>query len=331
MLQLSTERAERIFQEMKRVRIAVIGDLMLDRYLWGNVERISPEAPVPIVDYKGESANLGGAANVAANVGALGAEVLLFGVVGEDLEAGQLRDLILKNRFGDSGVVAVPNRPTSVKTRIIANNQHVVRIDREAVEELDSDIQRELLFRFQQALEGMNGVILEDYNKGVLTPSLIQEIIRACHQARVPIGVDPKHQNFWAYKGATLFKPNLKEIEGALGRQLRNDEALTRGGEELMEQLALKYLLVTRGEHGMALFHNRKVDFIPTRAQRVHDVSGAGDTVIATALTALAGGATIAEAALMANHAAGIVIAEVGAVPVDAEELRRACLRNAEL
>ena len=325
-MRFSEERLDQLFGAIRKTRLAVIGDLMLDSYVWGVVERISPEAPVPVVTLTGESTNLGGAANVAANVASLGAAVSVLGVVGDEREGDQLRELVRKSGFSDEGIITDPSRPTSVKTRVIAQNQHVVRIDRERVMPLSQDREDALLERFKAILPTVNAVILEDYNKGVLTPRVIRDVIGMCRTAHILVGVDPKKDNFWQYKGATLFKPNLREIESGVGRPLRTDDDLIAAGYELIEQMGVEYLLVTRGEQGMALFHNGGVEMIPTRAHRVHDVSGAGDTVIATIMTSLAGGADIHEAAAIANHAASIVIAEIGAAPVDAGELRRVCL-----
>jgi len=321
---------DQIVHDMQRARVAVIGDLMLDRYIWGEVERISPEAPVPVVRLRGESVNLGGAANVAANVGALGADVQLFGVVGDDAEGEQLRFLMERANFGAEGVVTAPSRQTIVKTRVIAGSQHLVRIDRESTDLLEHGVERKLLVHFRAALGGINAVILEDYDKGVLTPGLIREIIDACHAAHVPVGVDPKRENFWSYKGATVFKPNLREVEGVLGRTLHSEDELKEAGGEVQQRLEIEHLLITRGREGMALFSGGKVHMIQTQAQRVHDVSGAGDTVIATIMTALAAGSDIFEAAYLANCAASVVIAEVGAVPVDLQKLKNACARSAE-
>jgi len=325
-LTFSEERLEQLFEAIRKTRLAVIGDLMLDSYVWGLVERISPEAPVPIVTLTGESTNLGGAANVAANVASLGAAVSVVGVVGADREGDHLRELVRKSGFSDDGVTSDPNRPTSVKTRVIAQNQHVVRIDRERTTPLSAEMEDALLKRIADILPTVNAVILEDYNKGVLTPRVIRTVISECRSKGILVGVDPKKENFWEYKGATLFKPNLREIETGVGRRLASDEELTEAGRDLRTKMDFEYLLVTRGEQGMALFTDEGVKLIPTKAHRVHDVSGAGDTVIATIMTTLVGGADINEAAAIANHAASIVIAEIGAAPVDAGELRRVCL-----
>ncbi len=299
---------------------------MLDRYVWGAVERISPEAPVPIVNLTGESSNLGGAANVAANVSSLGAHAMLVGLRGDDSDGELLCQIVRESGIGDEGIVIDAGRPTSVKTRVIAHNQHVVRIDREKTFPPTQEIESELIKRFQNGLELFDAVILEDYNKGVLTERVIGEIISACVDRKIPVGVDPKRENFWSYKRATLFKPNLRELEIAIGTRLPDDDSLETAARMVLQKLELQYLLVTRGDQGMALFTSRGTEFIPTRAHKVHDVSGAGDTVIASMVTALAGGADIHEAALLANYAASIVIAEIGAVPVDAAELRRVCI-----
>jgi len=313
---------------MRRARIAVIGDVMLDRYVWGVVERISPEAPVPIVTLTGESVNLGGAANVAANAASLGAKVTIFGVVGDDSEGKILTGLAHKHSFDEAGLVVDDARPTTVKTRVIAQSQHVVRIDREVVKPIAIETEARLINRFQSIGDGFDAIILEDYNKGVLTPRLIEFLIESARQSKIPIGVDPKKENFWAYRYATIVKPNLRELETALGRSLRDEQTFIEGCSEARSRLEADYLLVTRGEQGMALVSEAAVDIIPTRAHRVADVSGAGDTVIATLITAMAAGAAVKEAAALANYAASIVIAELGAVPVDLKELERTAVNS---
>ncbi len=325
-MRFAEERLETIFSSISRSEIAVIGDIMLDRYIWGVVDRISPEAPVPVVNQTGQSSNLGGAANVAANISSLGARASLIGLVGDDADGKLLRSIVNDNRISDKGVVSDPARPTSVKTRVIAHNQHVVRIDHERATKPSSEIEAMLLTNMMKSLESCQACILEDYNKGVLTEQVIGKTIAACRAKNIIVGVDPKKENFWAYKGATLFKPNLKELEVAVGAQLKDDASLLAAGKDVLRSLNVDYLLVTRGEKGMALFTHEGTEFIPTRAHKVHDVSGAGDTVIASIVAALVGGANFKEAAEIANYAASIVIAEIGAVPVDANELRRVCI-----
>lgn len=326
MKKIETIRLDNIFLSMQQKTIAVIGDLMVDRYVWGKVRRISPEAPVPIIEIDGESSNLGGAANVAANVGSLGAGVKLFGISGDDQDNSLLRDLLKRSGYTDDGILTLSGRQTSVKTRVIAQNQHVVRLDRETVSYLEAAESDMLLTKLEAQLDSIDGVILEDYNKGVLSPYLIHRVIELCKSRQIPVGVDPKFDNFWEYRGATLFKPNLRELESALGRKLSDDVQIEKAGREVQDRLECEYLLVTAGSRGMILFSTEGILHIPTQAHNVHDVSGAGDTVIATILTSLTGGASIEEAATLATHAAAVVIAEVGAVPVDADKLRRAVI-----
>lgn len=328
MINFDVDRVDRILAAMSKVKIAVVGDLMLDRYMWGEAHRISPEAPVPIIALEGESSNLGGAANVAANVGSLGGDVLLFGVVGDDPIGIRLRELVIQSGFNDDGIITDPSRPTSAKTRLIAHSQHIVRIDRESTDNINIELEQQLLDRFHAVVNNIDAVILQDYNKGLLTPTVIQGIIADCRRVGVPVGVDPKWTNFWEYKGVTVFKPNVGELEAAAGHSISNEEELMRAGRSVIKRLEAEHLLVTRGKEGMALFSDGEMELIPTQAHRVHDVSGAGDTVIATVMTALAGGADIYEAALLGNYAASVVIAEVGAVPVDPDKLRRICMAN---
>ncbi len=323
---ISEKRFNQIFNKTEKCRIAVIGDLMIDRYVWGRVNRISPEAPVPVIALEGESSNLGGAANVAANVGALGAEVSLYGLVGDDADARALRVIVDGNEYNSEGIITDPSRKTSVKTRVIAQNQHMVRIDRETIKYVEDDIAEEIVHQFKRNIDKTDAVILQDYNKGVLSPYLIRKIIDLCKESDIFVGVDPKHANFWEYHGVTLFKPNLNELSLAMGRQLQPGEAFLDLGKQAFKKLEAKYLMVTAGSAGMTLFSEDGIDHIPTQAHSVHDVSGAGDTVIATIMTALASGATIQEAAILATWAASVVIAEVGAVPVDLDKLRRAVI-----
>jgi len=326
MIKFSSSRIEQIFSHMPTTSVAVIGDLMMDRYVWGNVARISPEAPVPVVSLEGESSSLGGAANVAANIDALGSNVRLYGVVGDDMESQQLRELVKRNKLSDSGIIGDENRKTIVKTRVIAQNQHLIRIDRETVSYLSDKVGDKLLSKFKDDINSVSGVILQDYNKGVLTPYLVKSIIEICQNSNIPIAVDPKIENFWSYKNVTLFKPNLRELEAAIAKPIKSDVELEAAGIYTREKLHADNLLVTSGSKGMSLFNEDGVVHIPTRARLVHDVSGAGDTVIATIMTALVAGASMKEAATIATYAASVVVAEVGAVPVDKDKLKREIL-----
>jgi len=326
MIKFSSSRIEQIFTEMPSTSVAVVGDLMMDRYVWGDVARISPEAPVPVVSLEGESSSLGGAANVAANIDALGSKVKLYGVVGNDMESQQLRELVNRNNMSDAGIIGDENRKTIVKTRVIAQNQHLIRIDRETVSYLSENAADRLLVKFKDEIDSMSGVILQDYNKGVLSPYLINSIIDICRKVNKPVAVDPKIENFWSYKNVTLFKPNLRELEAAIAMPIKSDSELEVAGLKTRDKLQAEYLLVTSGSKGMSLFNNEGVVHIPTRARLVHDVSGAGDTVIATIMTALVAGASMKEAATIATYAASVVVAEVGAVPVDKDKLKREIL-----
>jgi len=325
------QRLDEIFQNFNNKKIFVIGDLMLDVYIWGKVGRISPEAPVPIVEVEEESYRFGGAANVGMNIKSLGGIPILVGVIGYDREGTVIDALIKENNIERDGVFYDEDRPTTVKTRIIAHNQHVVRIDKEDRSEISSDLENKILQFIQQRKNEIDGIILQDYNKGVLTKSLIKQVIDFASQNNILITVDPKFDNFFEYRNVTVFKPNRKETEDALGFKLDSEERVLEAGQQLKEKLNPEYLLLTRGEKGMTLFSkNGDVHTIPTRARKVADVSGAGDTVIATITMALAAGAEIEEAATIANRAAGLVCEEVGVVPVNRELLYNALLDDGD-
>jgi len=325
------QRLDEIYERFNNKRIFVIGDLMLDVYIWGKVGRISPEAPVPIVEVEEESYRFGGAANVGMNIKSLGGIPILVGVIGYDREGTVIDALIKENNIERDGVFYDEDRPTTVKTRIIAHNQHVVRIDKEDRSEISSDLENKILQFIQQRKNEIDGIILQDYNKGVLTKSLIKQVIDFASQNNILITVDPKFDNFFEYRNVTVFKPNRKETEDALGFKLDSEERVLEAGQQLKEKLNPEYLLLTRGEKGMTLFSkNGDVHTIPTRARKVADVSGAGDTVIATITMALAAGAEIEEASTIANLAAGLVCEEVGVVPINRELLYKTLLDDGE-
>jgi len=325
------QRLDEIFQNFNNKRIFVIGDLMLDVYIWGKVGRISPEAPVPIVEVQEESYRFGGAANVGMNVKLLGGIPVLVGVIGYDKEGTVIDALMEENDLEKDGIFYDDNRPTTVKTRIIAHSQHVVRVDKEDKKDISEEMENKILQFLQQRKNEIDGIILEDYNKGVLTKNLIKQVIDFANQNKILITVDPKFDNFFEYQNVTVFKPNRKETEDALGIKLDSEEKVFEAGRRLKEKLNPEYLLLTRGEKGMTLFSkNGDVHTIPTRARKVADVSGAGDTVIATITMALAAGAEIEEAATIANRAAGLVCEEVGVVPVNRELLYNALLDDGD-
>ena len=315
-------RAKHILDQARGKRVAVLGDFMLDRHLKGTVRRISPEAPVPVVEIESEVTVLGGAGNVAQNLASLCVTPVAFGVIGED-RAGEALVSHLEQCGADvSGILALSTRPTTEKTRIIAHDQHVVRVDRETVDDLDTAEEESLLTFLKHALPTISALILQDYNKGVLTERVIETAIAECAKLHVPVSVDPKFDRFFSYKHTHLFKPNVREVERVLGTRVRDNGQLMVAGQALFDRLDAERLLITRGEKGMTLFLDRDTcEHIPTRAIKVHDVSGAGDTVIATYVAAECGGAEPVEAAVLANYAAGIVCGEVGVVPIERQRL----------
>ncbi len=295
---------------------------MLDRYFWGTVNRISPEAPVPVVDIESESFHLGGASNVAMNLQSLGAQGLMVGVCGDDNSGKTVRDILHEANMDASGIISDSERPTTVKTRIIGNNQQIARLDREVKSPIADDLSRKLLGVLEASQNQLSGIILEDYNKGVITPFLIREVIALAQKRSIPVFVDPKFANFFAYQRVTLFKPNKKETQDALGFSLSSDDEVLRAGRELLTRLQCENVLVTLGARGMMLFEsNGTVSSVPTRARHVADVSGAGDTAIATLAAAVAAGASFVEAASLANSAAGAVCEEPGIVAITPKRL----------
>lgn len=309
-------------------RLAVIGDSMVDRFLWGRVDRISPEAPVPVVRLERETVKLGGAANVAANIRALGAQVVLFGICGQDEAAGQLTGLLTERGIDASGMVATDRRPTTIKTRIIAHHQQVVRADREDDRPADARLLEALVERLERAGD-FDGIILSDYGKGVLTDAALDAFIGDGRRRGVPIVVDPKRGDYSQYRGVTSLTPNQKEAEQACTLAITGERTLRAAGRTLLERTQAEAVLITRGEHGMALFERAGAEHhLPTRATTVFDVTGAGDTVIAVYTAALAAGAAFADAAQLANHAAGVSVRELGTAAVTADQLRAALAQD---
>ncbi len=320
---LDPARVDALIRAWSGRRVVVLGDVMLDRYLWGNVTRISPEAPVPVVEVGRESARFGGAANVARNVHALGASPHLIGVLGDDLTGRQLVEELSAASLDVGGLVVDPERPTTVKTRIVARGQHVVRADQESRDEVVGGPARALRTRMLEVLDEAAAVIISDYGKGVITGELLETVLEEAAGRGIPVCVDPKDLHFFAYRGVAVLTPNQFEAGEVLGYKLRDEASVTRAGEEILARLEAKALLITRGERGMSLFEagGEQTDF-PTVARRVFDVTGAGDTVVSTYAVALAGGASPKEAAILSNHAAGLVVAEVGTAAPDMKALR---------
>jgi D-glycero-beta-D-manno-heptose-7-phosphate kinase len=328
-VKLSPGGAKRILSAAKKARILVVGDVMLDQFIWGAVSRISPEAPVPVVDFARESFMPGGAANVARNLVSLETPAELFGVIGEDDAARKLQKLLGEQNIGCAGLVKNPARHTSIKTRIVAHQQQVVRIDRETRGALDSKTSAKLLAGFNAVLGGADAVIVGDYGKGVITQPLLNEIKSLCRERGIWLSLDPKPVHRLDLTGLSLITPNRKEaFELAnLPDETRNenpfaDQNLMLVAERLLAELRPAVLLITLGELGMLLCQRGQKPFhIPTVAQEVFDVSGAGDTVIATFTLAIAAGASPLEAATLSNHAAGIVVGKVGTATTSPAEL----------
>ena len=315
------QQLQKIIQRFSDQPILVLGDLMLDRFVWGRVERISPEAPVPVVEVERESVHLGGAANVACNLAALKARPLLVGVVGCDEAGERLVEELHRQEISSEGVVRASDRTTTIKTRILAHHQQVCRTDRECKEPLSQGVLGKMRGVYQTFLNQAKGIILSDYAKGVLSPNLALDLIRDCREAKKFLAVDPKAGDFSVYRGASLITPNKKEAEGASGVEIVDQSSFIQAGQKLLELTAAKYLLITRGEEGMTLFEGKKHSHIPTVAREVFDVTGAGDTVIASLTLAVAAGASMGEAATLANHAAGVVVGKLGTAAATAEEL----------
>jgi D-beta-D-heptose 7-phosphate kinase/D-beta-D-heptose 1-phosphate adenosyltransferase len=313
-------RIRGILERSGQARVLVVGDLMLDRYVSGPVTRISPESPVPVVQVEKEWEGVGGAANVAANVVALGARCDVVGCVGNDDAGRVLRERLEELGVGIEGVVETPERPTTVKTRVLAGHQQVVRIDREESSDVSAEAVRLLRMEARRGLAGCAAVVLEDYDKGVLVPGVIHEVLDGERAERVPVVVDPKRRRFFGYGSATVFKPNAKELEDALGEPVRPEDSVWMEGAR--SRLDCEHLLLTLGGRGMALCSvEQGTTLFPASDRAVFDVSGAGDTVTAVIGLALALGASMPEAAILANHAAAVQVSKAGVATVTREEL----------
>jgi rfaE bifunctional protein kinase chain/domain len=329
MVDISKKRLDELKKSFDGKRIAVIGDMMLDGYFWGDVKRISPEAPVPVLEVEEEFFRFGGAANVAYNILTLGGIPVPIGIIGYDNYGTIFTSLLKEKNIQDDGIIIDDERPTTTKTRVIANNQHVVRIDKESKVYINGEIEQKIISYFGSVIDELDGIILQDYNKGILTSSLITEIISQSNKKNILITVDPKFDNFFEYKNVTVFKPNRKETESVLGTRIKTDSDISSARNELLEKLNSEYVLLTLGEGGIAVFEKGgKENRMPTKARKVADVSGAGDTVISTLTIGLAAGADIYEASFLANYAAGVVCGEVGIVPIEKEKLFETVLKD---
>lgn len=308
-----------------QANVLVIGDLILDHYIWGKVSRISPEAPVPVVHVGSESLKLGGAANVYNNVVSLGGRADLCGIIGSDEGGRQLLKELGTRRQGRGGVIIDPDRPTTRKTRVVAHNQQIVRYDVEGRTDIDAQHQRRIIRYVESRLRDISCLVVSDYAKGVVTAGLMAELTRLAALRRVPIIVDPKVEHFSYYKGVTVVTPNHLEATQAAGVHGEGDQAVFQAGDILRQRLGCDCVLITRGEKGMSLFEANGAHWhIPTVARQVYDVTGAGDTAIGTLALAMATGASIRDGAVLANHAAGIVVGMVGTATVTAQQLTEA-------
>ncbi|MCX5657570.1 MAG: D-glycero-beta-D-manno-heptose-7-phosphate kinase [Candidatus Omnitrophica bacterium] len=340
---LNIERFKKIILEFSGTKILVIGDLMLDEFIWGDVERISPEAPVPVVWAKKRTYAPGGASNVASNISSLGAQVTLVGVIGSDLNGKTLKSEFKRRRIDTSGIFVQSDRHTTLKTRIISGHQQVVRLDWEDRHPIKKEIELRIAGFISKNIKEYDAIIIEDYGKGVITAGLLTEIRSMIGKYGIIVAVDPKEEHFDYYDNFTVITPNRKETENAIrylkikGKRnlninddnLASDRQIDLAGEELRRCLNLEALLITLGEHGMRLFEKGKVPHhIPTVAQEVFDVAGAGDTVISVFTLALSQGASMIEAAYLSNFAAGIVVGKSGVAVTDQRELI-SCLNKA--
>jgi D-glycero-beta-D-manno-heptose-7-phosphate kinase len=318
-------------EQARRTTVLVVGDVMVDAYLWGRVDRISPEAPVPVVHVQERSTRLGGAANVALNLKALGAKPVVLSVVGDDDHAVLLHKVFGEQGLRTEGLLRSPLRRTTVKTRVISGHQHIVRVDDEQEDDLPPADEDRLLEAVNRMIgeERPGVVVFEDYDKGVLTPRVIAGIIAACRKAGIPVAVDPKKKNFFAYRGVDLFKPNLKELREGLKLEVEaaDLDAVRAAVQMLEEKLGNRMSLITLSEHGAYVHAANDELRVPAHRRKIADVSGAGDTVIAVAALALAQGMPPHHIAQLANLAGGLVCEDVGVVPLDAQRFRAECER----
>ena len=321
MSQLTKTRASEILRAFRDRNVLVLGDVMLDEFVWGDVTRISPEAPVPVVDVRRESIHLGGAANVLANLVALGARGSVVGVVGKDGPAERLQAGVRELGSLDHCLVVDDSRPSTTKTRIIAHSQLVVRADRESRVPVPAKVEDQILSCLKEALKHADAFVISDYDKGVVTPRILREILPIAYE-QVPVLVDPKLRNFSYYRPATLVTPNHLEALRMSDTEDTSDDGSLHAAKVIREKLGCDAVLITRGDRGMMLLEGDDGPvFVETAAREVYDVTGAGDTVIAALAGALASGSTMLEAASLANHAAGIVVGKVGTATATADEL----------
>ena len=328
---MNKEKLQKVFAQFDGFNVVVIGDAMVDAYMWGKVERISPEAPVPIVACTNQENRLGGAANVALNIQALGATPILCSVVGDDSKGVIIRELLHAENLTDEGIFVDPSRPTTVKSRIISDNQHLLRIDWEKTDNLSPEVEVAFTNHILSIIERhkVDAIVFEDYDKGAITVDLIRRVVEKARAKGIPTLVDPKKRNFTAYNGVTLFKPNYKElVEGLKLDVKKNDfEGIFNAAKYIHRQMDVELVFITLSELGVFISNGNTYDAIPAHMREIADVSGAGDTVISTASLCLAAGLSPGETATIANMAGGLVCEKVGVVPINKQLLLEECLK----
>jgi len=328
-MEINTERIAEIFSNLKGKSITVVGDLMLDEYLWGDVERISPEAPVPVIDLSDCSFRLGGSANVAWNIKTLGVDVKLIGIIGDDYSSELIKENLGSQGISSDYLITDCSRHTTRKTRIIARNQQVARLDRENREPLSIEIENRILETFIQAADSSDGIIISDYGKGVVTENVVKGIVDYAGPKGKFIGVDPKEKHFDLFRNVSIITPNTKEAGNIVGKKLVTENNVIQAGWDILHRLNSKAVLITRGEKGMSLFQmDGSLYHFPTVAKKVYDVTGAGDTVISVFGGMVSAGANFVEASIISNYAAGLVVQKIGTASVTVEEIRKALIHG---
>lgn len=323
---MNKKRAFEIIENFSRAKVLVVGDIMIDHFIWGKVARISPEAPVPVVDVQTENLMLGGCANVLNNIHAIGGKVSGTGVVGADGMGDRVLNEFRKRRIDVGGIIVEQNRPTSVKTRIVAHGQQVVRFDRESRSPVETGSIDQIVSYVEKMRDNVGAIVISDYNKGVVTKDLLDGIRRVMPRRELTVCVDPKRDDFSLYHGFDIITPNHQEACRAVGMEIRNEEELLQAGKILLERFDFKAALITRSDEGISLFEKNNPiihTHLHALAKEVFDVTGAGDTVIGVFALSMAAGANFKEASVLANHAAGIVVGKVGTATVSQEELKK--------
>jgi rfaE bifunctional protein kinase chain/domain len=322
---MTTAETTKLFKSFNDKKVLIIGDVMVDAYLFGDVDRISPEAPVPVVSVTGRNSRMGGAANVALNISALGAEPYLCSVIGEDERGNEFTDLLAKKGMSDLGIVRSKNRPTTTKFRVLGNKVQMLRVDEEVTHYINRNEEKELLKKISSIIvdKSIDAIIFEDYDKGSITPTLIKSVVKIANKHNIIITVDPKKRNFEHFTDLTLLKPNFKELKEGLGKEIENGDihSIRDSAMEVLRKNNLKTIIVTLSEYGVLICKKNLQTHIPAIVRNIADVSGAGDTVISVLTLALASKFSEVDAARLANLAGGIVCEEIGVVPINKEKL----------